>query len=618
MKKVVGVLLLVFVLMGINFADISAKEVTMEGTDVDERDVDENSTKVKGVLLYELKDAEMTKLILGNQVQVVYYNDHYETYPRIPQHFESNIAGCPKLEAIEIQKENKYYKTQDGVLYSKDGELLVAVPMNKSGKLVIPEGTKQIGRCAINGCSKLTSITIPSTLKNVCDAGLGGNKGVTKYTLSGSSKYFAVKDGVLFTKDMKTLVSYPSGKKNQTYQVPKGVKTISPGAFMENSYLQEVKLADSVKLIDNEAFKNCTALRKFVSGKKLRHIYAGAFGKCKKLKNVIIKEGLLTIEDECFVGTTSLKKIYLPQTLYDVSGVVNSKKKIEVTAYYHSQAWSYFLHEKNVKLITKKHKKTKQKLVRVKDASIGTGKASIKWYKKGRKKYSIKSPDDLAGLAKLVNKGNDFAGCTIEVTKNLNLVKYKNFPQIGGYHKVKGKDKECVFRGGFNGKNHIVANLSMNNGGLFYQISLKAYIKNVCVKGADIDGCSNTGALVGDSDGVIEHCRVYGRIKGTNNVGAIAGMCENIKDCSSHATVCGTEYVGGVAGRCTGVITKCRNHGTVTGVKTVGGIIGKGYDMITCQNYGKVCGYEDVSGLRGDGFNFVNKDCNTRGEVVHR
>lgn len=618
MKKILGFLVLGLALFCLNFAGINAKEVTMQGADLFD-----GEEKVKKVLLNELRDAEMTKLILGNQVQLLYYDDYYETDPSLYQRYQSILAGCPKLETIEVQNGNPSLKAESGVLYSKNGEYLYAVPMKKGGKLVIPEGTKQIGRCAINGCSKLTSITIPSTLRWVCEAGLGNNKGVKQYKINGKSRYFTVKDGVLFTKDMKTLVSYPAGKKNRTYRVPNGVKTIHSAAFMGNSYIEEIRLPDSVQTIENEAFEKCTKLRSFKSGKKLRHINAGAFYKCKKLAKVSLNNGLISIEDYCFTGVKAMKKIYLPESLSSTYGLGSLPRRIEVTAYRRSAAWSYFRYNKNVKLITKKHAQQKRKVVAVKGAVKGTGRPNTKWYKKGKKKFTIKSADELAGLAKLVDKGKDFEGCTIALTKNIDLVKYKNFPQIGGYHKVKGKSKTCAFKGSFDGKKHTISNLTMkndnSNSGLFYKLAANAYIRNVLIKGADIDGSQFTGAIAGVSDGIIEHCKVYGKIKGTECVGAIVGINNRggkLEDCSSHATVTGTENVGGVVGESWADVINCRNHNRVTGTESVGGIAGRCTGSMTrCKNNGNVRGYENMSGIKGlKGFGEVT-DCINNGKI---
>ena len=69
----------------------------------------------------------------------------------------------------------------------------------------------------------------------------------------------AIDYAALFDKAMTTLLKYPSGKKEKTYTVPNGVKTIGWDAFGYNLFVREIRLPDSVTLIDDYAFAACTA-----------------------------------------------------------------------------------------------------------------------------------------------------------------------------------------------------------------------------------------------------------------------------------------------------------------------------------------------------------------------
>ena len=56
------------------------------------------------------------------------------------------------------------------------------------------------------------------------------------------NRYFVSKDGILFSKDMKTLYRYPSGRKESSYTVPRSVMTIADGAFREAWNLSTLRL----------------------------------------------------------------------------------------------------------------------------------------------------------------------------------------------------------------------------------------------------------------------------------------------------------------------------------------------------------------------------------------
>ena len=74
--------------------------------------------------------------------------------------------------------------------------------------------------------------------------------------------YYMVKDGVLFTKDRKTLVYYPAEKKNKVYRIPKSVTHIEALAFARNPFLKEVVLPKGLKELGAGAFYNAEKLTK--------------------------------------------------------------------------------------------------------------------------------------------------------------------------------------------------------------------------------------------------------------------------------------------------------------------------------------------------------------------
>ena len=69
------------------------------------------------------------------------------------------------IENFVVHPDNPYYKEIDGVLYSKDNNLLV-FPMIRKGEYAIPEGTIKIGYNAFNW-SGLTKVTIPETVETI-------------------------------------------------------------------------------------------------------------------------------------------------------------------------------------------------------------------------------------------------------------------------------------------------------------------------------------------------------------------------------------------------------------------------------------------------------------------
>jgi len=118
--------------------------------------------------------------------------------------------------------------------------------------------------------------------------------GLREYVVDGSNQEFATFDGVLYSKDMRKLISVPKGSSPATFVVKDGVELIAEKAFGDIPDLKEVVFSNSVKEIGSHAFENCTSL-------------------CK----VHFNNGLERIGSEAF-SNTALVHVELPASLKDV------------------------------------------------------------------------------------------------------------------------------------------------------------------------------------------------------------------------------------------------------------------------------------------------------------
>ena len=103
-------------------------------------------------------------------------------------------------------------------------------------------------------------------------------------------------DGVVYTRDMKTLVAFPQGKlwrKGEqflyTFYVPAGTEHIGDTAFAYNRSLKEIVLPDGVESIG-----------------------ASAFAHCLDLYNVNIPESVTFIGKHCFWESTRINRLRIP------------------------------------------------------------------------------------------------------------------------------------------------------------------------------------------------------------------------------------------------------------------------------------------------------------------
>lgn len=76
-----------------------------------------------------------------------------------------------------------------------------------------------------------------------------------------------------------------------------------------------VTVPDTVKIIGDYAFNNCTMIEEIIIPKGVTEIHAGAFSGCTNLKHIILPSSLTTIKDYAFNGCSSLKEITIPKSV---------------------------------------------------------------------------------------------------------------------------------------------------------------------------------------------------------------------------------------------------------------------------------------------------------------
>ena len=104
-------------------------------------------------------------------------------------------------------------------------------------------------------------------------------------------------DGVLFSKDGKTLLAYPGGRTDEHYDVPAGVEHIWPYAF-GTDYLKTISLPIGLKTIGNGAFSDCGRLQSIAIPLTVTEIGDYAFWGCVSLELVSLPDGLMANKND--------------------------------------------------------------------------------------------------------------------------------------------------------------------------------------------------------------------------------------------------------------------------------------------------------------------------------
>lgn len=147
-------------------------------------------------------------------------------------------------------------------------------------ELTIPDSVTAIGVRAFTACASLTEINVPASVATIGSGAFGSCNNLAAITVDENNKNYKDIDGVLFTKDGKTIVQFPAGKADTAYTVPDGVVTIAEDAFDSCAALTKVVLPDSVTAIMDSAFGYCSSLTEITIPASVIEINNYAFTRC--------------------------------------------------------------------------------------------------------------------------------------------------------------------------------------------------------------------------------------------------------------------------------------------------------------------------------------------------
>ena len=163
---------------------------------------------------------------------------------------------CTGLTRINVDNNNQNYTSNDGVLYNKDMTTLIRCPAKKQGSFTIPNSVTSIENYAFEDCTGLTRINVDN-----------------------NNKIYTSNDGVVYSKDMTSLVCFPEGKQGE-FTIPDSVVEIGEWAFDDCTRLTSITIPDSVVEIGEWAFYDCTGLTSITIPESVSYIGEQAFSGC--------------------------------------------------------------------------------------------------------------------------------------------------------------------------------------------------------------------------------------------------------------------------------------------------------------------------------------------------
>lgn len=303
---------------------VDGKEITIMGCDESAVSVSIPST-IDGLPVTKISEwaisncKSLTTITIPNSITNIGYNAFREcssltsiTIPKSVMNIGNveygAFSGCEKLTEINVDSENQYYKSINGVLFSNDGMKLIDYPAGKkSTSYEIPYGVTTICGFAFDRCKNLNYITIPNSMNSI---------GYSTFSNCSNLKSINIPDSII------EIGSFAfDGCSNLTnITIPNSVTSIGDAVFFECSNLKNIMLPNSITKFGDNVFSGCSSLTSITLPYGVTCFLdsdvqpSGMFWGCSSLESVTIPNSITYIGGSSFSGCTNLKDVYYTGT----------------------------------------------------------------------------------------------------------------------------------------------------------------------------------------------------------------------------------------------------------------------------------------------------------------
>ena len=249
-------------------------------------------------------------------------------------------------------------------------------------KVTLKNGIKNIGHGAFGWCEKLTQINIPNTVETIDDYAFEECHELTNINIPSSvtsiststfhncHKLISINvssennsytnyndDGILYDKNMKTIVRYPQAKAGTKYTIPDNITEIADNAFWRCSNLTQVTIPNTVTTIGESAFHYCENLTQITIPYNVTKLQRSTFGGCTNLSKVNLPDSIIAIDSMTFSDCTSLTEIEIPGSTTSMENTIFSNctnlKRVIIPDSVTSMGYNIFHNDTNIKIVTK-------------------------------------------------------------------------------------------------------------------------------------------------------------------------------------------------------------------------------------------------------------------------
>ncbi|WP_440451635.1 leucine-rich repeat protein [Ruminococcus intestinalis] len=270
------------------------------------------------------------------------------------------------LKNITVANENKYFSSENGVLFNKSKTELLCYPYGKNETTyTVPNTVTKLAKASFSNC-KLNKLNLPNNLKYIDESAFQEI----------SLKSLSIPESVEY---IGKYTFFLSGI--ETVNIPKRIATIEEGTFSCCINLKSVSIDNHIKYIGDYAFSRCynlsdinisnnvtsigkgafqsTIIQKIELPASLESIGGYAFNNCQNLQEVTIPNKEIKIDNRAFYNCPELNTVTIPAKVKKIGknafgyqgnifdeedyeyGEENSIRDFKITGYSNTAAETY-------------------------------------------------------------------------------------------------------------------------------------------------------------------------------------------------------------------------------------------------------------------------------------
>jgi uncharacterized repeat protein (TIGR02543 family) len=221
--------------------------------------------------------------------------------------YEVSLGEATELAFIQIPKRHLGFL----VTQIKTSGFSVAYELEE---IIIPTSVRSIKNYAFSSAQSLKQLNISKNVTFIGTSICTLCYDLLSVIVDSQNENYTSIDGILFSKDLTTLIRYPQAKTETSYLVPSFVETIDSSAFSFQQYLTNIDLGTGVKTIKDHAFYR-SLIASIDIPNQVTTVELYAFRDCINLISVTIGTGLTSIAPYMFNNCTNLTEIILPPNI---------------------------------------------------------------------------------------------------------------------------------------------------------------------------------------------------------------------------------------------------------------------------------------------------------------